>query len=274
MSDHVKPTKEELQAKADAALKELEEWKDDPIVEPEDKKETPNDTPEEKEEEIKEDVEEKVIEDKKEVEDIKEEENKEDVDYRKKFANSTREAQILADKQRKMAEAYDKANTLPEPTEEELRQEFPEWDTLDETAKKLAIKTLHNDKRFAVIETVQKEFKDIEAWKTKVDTFIDNPETLIANPELENKEEDFKIFANKQSRMGTSFDTLVSAFLYDVNKNTVKHKGKMFEDGGGGSKERKQPISDILSVEQGRALRLADYKKWTEYLRAGKIATE
>lgn len=269
-AQHVKPTREELEENARKAAEEVDkldaEEKEKNATEP---IEDNIDEDEEEEEEVvakKEEPQEKKPEEK--------EDEEEDIDWKKRYADSSREATIIASKEKKLAEAYDKAAEIPEPTEEELAQEYPDWDMLSDFEKKVARRTTLNDKRFAMIEGVRKEFKDIEAWGTKVDTFVSDPITLTKNPSLEGKTDEFKLFAAKQSRMGVDFDILIPAFLHEQSLKRVKHKGKMFETGTGGSNERQNAKGDKLTLEQGEILRKTDYRKWTQYIKAGKISNE
>lgn len=252
---HHKPTKEELEAGIKASqekLEKLETPKKEPKPEP-----TPSEpVPESKEE-------------------SKEEPKEPQDDYKKKFSESTREAQVLHAKNKKVNEAIDRAVALPEPTEEELKAEYANWDELDEFAQKMARDVVSSKKKMEVLAEATKEFKDIDAWNEKVDKFVDDPKVLVKHPELDGKEEEFKVFATKATRRGVDFEDLVSAFAYDISKQTKpKQKGQMFETGSGGPNEKPKPHDDTISPEEGRKLRTTDYKKWKEMLTAGKIRNE
>lgn len=251
MEKHTKPTNEELDSNAEKALEEAEALKEK--EEPKEEEEpVPSESP--KEEEPEEDQEPKPS---------------PEIDYKEKFTESSREAQILHSKNKKINEAIDKAKTIPEPTEEELTKEFPDWELLTDTEKKLAKTSLMATKRFAFLEEVTAESKDIDAWNQKIDSFIDDPKNLTDHPELEGKEAEFKIFATKPTRRGVDFEDLIPAFLYGMKK--TPSKGKMFETGMGGDKGKAQPKSDKITLDQARKLRTTNYAKYTEYLKAGKI---
>lgn len=198
---------------------------------------------------------------------------KEDIDYKKKFVNSTRESQVLHSKNKKINEVVEKAITMSDPTDEELIAEFPDWDIMSDTERKLAKKTYKYDKAFAMLNEVTRESKDAETWNSKVDTFIEDPKTLNTHPDLEGKEDDFKMFASKPTRRGVDFEDLIKAFLFDVSTTRKPNKGRMFETGAGGQ-DKKERKSNILTANEGRALMKANYKKWKELLMAGKIANE
>jgi len=250
--NHVKPTSEELEANAKKAAEDL-----DKMDEKEEKVEEKDEKVEEKEE---------VKEEKKVVE-----EEKEDPDYKKKYIASQQESLILHAKNKQVNEALDKVSKFADPTQEELKKEYTDWDVMSEFEKKMAKESSVNTKRFKAFEKLTIDNKSIEAWNTKVNEYIGNPKTLIASPELEGKEAEFKLFAIKQTRVNMDFDDIKAAFLYDATKNAKpKSKGKMMETGTGGPANKgKKP--GILTIEEGRTLRNRDYTQWKRKLDAGKI---
>lgn len=195
-------------------------------------------------------------------------------DYKKRYSDSTREAAILASKLKKQNEALEQAGQIPQPTEEEMRSEFPEWDEMSATEHRLATDSVWNTRRFGLIEGVSKETKDIEAWNGKVDEFAEDPKSLIKYPRLEGKVEGFKAFCAKETRRGVDFEDLVSAFLFKVDGDRKPNKGQMFEKPSGGSNEPVKPVSTKLSVEESAKLMETDYTKWQEMLMAGKLADQ
>ena len=266
MAKHVKPTKEELDKGIKDSLEELDTLEPPVIPEPDPDPEPTPDTdptpgPDPKDESKPEDV-------------SPDEDQRREEELKKKLTNSAREAQVLHARTKKMDEAVDEAGGIPEPTDEDMKGEYPDWDLMDDVTKKLAKDSRVNKRRFELIHKAAKEGKDIEAWNTKVDEFVADPKSLNDFPALEGKEEDFKVFAVKPTRRGLDFPDLVSAFLYDVNKaSPLPSKGKMFETGTGGPNERIKPKSDKISLAEARVLMKTDYKKYKEYLISGKIDT-
>lgn len=195
-------------------------------------------------------------------------------DYKKRYSDSTREAAILAAKLKKQNEALEQAGNIPQPTEEEMRTEFPEWDEMSATEHRLATDSVWNTRRFGLIEGVSKETKDIEAWNSKVDTFTEDPKSLIAYPRLEGKIEGFKAFCAKETRRGVDFEDLVSSFLFRVDSDRKPKKGQMFERPTAGANTTPKPVNTKLSVEESAKLMETDYNKWQEMLMAGKLSAE
>jgi hypothetical protein len=171
-----------------------------------------------------------------------------------------------------MTEAIEKASAIVEPTEEEMKVKFPDWDDMSDFEKRMAKDSTISSLRLESIVEATKEFKDMDEWNGKVDTFLTDPETLATYPGIDGKEEAFKIFSLKPSRKGADFSDLVSAFLYaEGSKPKVQNKGKMFERGNGGPSEKAKPKSDKISIEESQRLRVTNYKMYLEYLRGGKI---
>lgn len=262
MADHVKPSKEELKANMEAAAAALETLPpEEPVVETpvietateESIVETPKEKP--SEEEI-------VIEPEKE-------------DFRKRYADSTREAQQLAFKNKELNRAIEDAAGVPLPTEDELRKEYSEWEEMTPTEQRLASDNFQNKRKFELIHGATEKFKQVDEWNEKVDEFITDPKALIAHPELEGKIDDFKMFASKPSRRGWDFEDVVLAFNGEVAKNKpLPKKGKMFETGVGGNKEPAKADDGKLSVDEGRKLMKTDYKKYVQLLKEHKIRNE
>lgn len=194
--------------------------------------------------------------------------------FKKKFVESSREGIVLHSKLNKVTGVIKNAINAPEPTDDEMRVAYPNWDTMDEDMQSLAKDNLKNKRALSGLIDITKESEEIEAWNKKVDVYADDPKTVVVYPELEGKVEDFKIFASKPTRRGVDMETLVSAFLHDATKNLKpKSKGQMFPTGVNGPKTPVKPKSDKLTVEQGIALKESNYKKYRELLVAGKIET-
>jgi len=196
-----------------------------------------------------------------------------DKDLKKKLSDSSREALILHTKNKKINEAIETASNLPEPTEEELKEKYPNWEEMDETTQQLARDAFISSRRFAVIADATKEFKNLDQWVSHVDEFVDDPQTLIRYPALEGKVEDFREFASKPSRKGADFPDLIAAFMWQVHENKPpKKNGKQIEPGSGGPPGRPvAPKDGKISLDEAAQLMKTDYKKYKAYLNAGKI---
>jgi len=259
---HVKPTTDELEAGAQKALEEAEALKETPQEEP---VEAPEETPvevtpveETPEVEVEEPVPSKEI-----IKDVAQRE-------KERLVASAQEAQILHAKNKKMTEALDKALATAEPTNDELIQEFPDWELMSDFEKKMGKDSITNAKRLKALDEIVKENKDLEGWVTKVDEFVADVANLTKYPELDGKESEFKLFATKPTRRNVDFEDIVSSFLYGL-KPEPKKKGQMFETGSGGPNDKGKPKGDKITIEEARTLRTTNYEKYKEMLRSGKI---
>jgi hypothetical protein len=277
MTNHKKPTKEELEQSLEENIKDAEDLKDKPIVdEPGEEPEIPEEEPkvvipqEPEEEETQPEGEEEAEVEEEEPEPVKEEPKP---DLEKKLSASAKENQKIYAKNRVLNKAIVEADQMAEPTEEELMVEFPDWDVMSDTERKLAKKSVVSDRWTNKIKEASNQVAKIEKWTESVDTFADDPQTLIDNPELEGKTDAFKEFATREANNSVPFNILIGAFLHEQSK-VVKHEGKMFEVAGGGPIDKGKPNTGKLTIEEGRKLRETNYDKWKELLIAGKIESE
>jgi hypothetical protein len=245
-------------------LKKIEDLKIDeppketPIEEPE---ETPEETP------VVEEVEEEPVKEEPEKESTKEEPI---IDYKEKFVASTREAQVLSAKNKKLVEIIDQASELPEPTGEELMADYPDWEVLSEFERKIAKDNLLNKRKFNLVHQAVQEAKKIDEWVDKVDKFVEEVSASGKYPELEGKEIAFTRFCLKPTRRGVDFEDLAKAFLFDLAP-PEKHKGSLLETGTGGPKELKP--KEYTSEEISR-IRTKDHRRYRRLIKEGKIKIE
>ena len=276
--NHIKPTQEELKAQELAAIEEAEKLKDQPPEEePDDEeairaeaeKELAEEEPEiPEEEEVEEEEQAEPSEEEKEAIRLKLEAEK------KKSAASARENQKIYAKNRVINKALTDADDIPEPTEEELTKEYPDWDVMSDIEKTLAKETVISRSWRKVISQAKEQATKIEKWNESVETFIDDPVTLTNNPALEGKTEEFKTFATQETNNSVPFNILISAFLHEHSKEKKTNKGRMFERGSGGPNDKPQPKTGKITLEQGRVLREKNYNLWKDKLRAGLIESD
>src|SRR3990167_5713265 len=137
MEPQNKPTKEELKAKEDEAIRVAEEL--------EGRQQIPQDEPKDKEE-VEDEPAEVVIpsnkEGEKEEEPAEEEAEPSKELFKKKLSASARENQKIYAKNRVINKALTEADEIPEPTEEDLVKEFSDWDVMSDTEKMLAKETV------------------------------------------------------------------------------------------------------------------------------------
>lgn len=186
------------------------------------------------------------------------------IDYERKSTESAREAMILVGRNKKFTTAVDEAANLPEPTVEDLKSEYPEWDSMTQTEQRLAKDNLVNKRKFDRVHQAVEETKKVEEWADSVDKYLaENP-----NTELEGKEEAFKSYCMKPTKRGLDFETLVAAFLY-TQPAATQHKGSLLETGTGGPKDSPKPKE--YSAEEAASIRKRDPKLYKRLVMEGKI---
>jgi hypothetical protein len=288
---HVKPTNEELEANAQKALEEIEtldkekedkneedveevEESDDDEVADDEEEADDNDSDDEEEEPEEEDESDEVDDaDDKEVEKPKNKKLKDlsQEEKDKKLKASTRESLVLHAKNKKIQESIREAASLEAPTDAEMEAKYSNWEDMDTITQDIARESFATSRRMEAITKVTEDFDNQEVWDKKVDTFIDDVQTITNNPKLEGAEDEFRSFASKPTRRGVDIGDLVNAFLYEREESRpAKKKGKMYPDGSGGHK-RDKPKKTKLSASEAGNLRKTDYNKWREMLKTGKI---
>lgn len=195
-----------------------------------------------------------------------------DVDYKKKFAASTAEAQRLAQSNKTYEEKIEEANNLPEPTDEECRTEYgaDEWDALDAVTQKIARKSLHSDKKMAFISKINEAVKVSKERLIKINAFSADPETVKQFPTIEGREEEFVKFASKESRQNMDLEDVAILFNSITPKRQKAPNGQLFPRNGS-SLDKGKPKPTHLTADQAKVIRQTDQRKYQRMVRDGKI---
>lgn len=189
-----------------------------------------------------------------------------EIDYKRKFAESTREVQILQAKLKQLEEKLDKVGRDEIPAEEELKKIYPDWDLLDDFSKQLAEKNLILEKRLGKIEAEEIQRKEEMKWEKELEEFLEKNKILENYPKLAGKEKEFRQFAKKPTHRGVSLDVLAKAFLFEIPEEMpLLKKEPVLEPGSGGTKEVPSAKKKI-DFEELRILRKENPKKWREII--------
>lgn len=259
---HKKPTKEELKAELDKLNSDIDKPTPSTPPEPEEEpKETPEPTPSKPEEEPEPTP----------STPAPSEEDVEKARLKEQYKGSTREALVHKAAREAMANAIKESENIDAPTDEEMQNEYDDWDILGEGEKKARIKLALNEKRFAIINKANKEAEDFDGWVKKVEDYSEDPTVLVNFPELEGRGEEFRAFAITKTRRGVPLPDLLKAFLFDATKQAPKKSGSMLEKpvGGDGSKPSTAPAK--ISMADAEKLRINNYAEYKRLLRAGRI---
>ncbi len=186
------------------------------------------------------------------------------VDYKKKFADSSREVQRITkeskqDKTRitelevKLAE---KANITP--SDEELSQKYPDWSFLDEGEKVKLRETESLQKRLRVLE-------EDKAWDRDYKSLIKQSEFSS----LKNQEEKFKEFAYKNPEI-KNLKILAQSFLFE-NKAPEEPEKPPVRPGLEKPTAGREVLPSKMSLADIKNLRINDPKRYAKLLKEGKL---
>ena len=190
---------------------------------------------------------------------------KSEVNYRKKFSESTTENQILQAKLKAAEEKLGKITSAEIPAEQELKNLYLDWEIMSEPERKLAEKNLILERRLKKVEQDFGGMKEEKEWNEQVDNFLEKGKILDTYPELDGKEKEFREFANKPTHKGASLDVLAQAFLFREGGEVPSvRRTPVLEPGSGGPKET--PKSKKMTSEELKVLRENDPKKWREII--------
>jgi len=195
-----------------------------------------------------------------------------ETNWKKRYEDSTRQGQKLYEKTKRVTEAITEGNKFSLPTDEEMKNEYPEWDKMDDVQKRLATESLLNKRKNQLIVDALGKVESTHAWNEKISTFIEDPKVLTDYPELEGKEDDFREYAKDKEGVVTDLSYLVPAFLREKEKSKpTKKKGQMFPMGSGGENKKGSQKPGMVSYEESLVLKKTNYKEWKKLLVARKI---
>ena len=189
-----------------------------------------------------------------------------EVDYKKKFGESTTENQRIMEEKKKLEE--DKAELESKlaqkasetPSDEELRRKYPDWDLLDENGQEAIKREIDRENRVRKLE-------EKAAWEGDFKTLLAKPEYAS----LKEKEADFKAFAYANPTV-KSLEILAQSFLFKsgvkVEETETPPKRQGLE------KPTKGPVETSqvgLTLAQITALRKEQPKRYLKMVREGKL---
>lgn len=190
-----------------------------------------------------------------------------EIDYKQKFAESTRESQILLAKVKQLEEKLGKVAGDEIPAERELQKLYPDWEMMSELEKKLAEKTLILDRRIGKIEQEREAAREEAEWEGRLEEFLEKAKILESYPELDGREKEFREFARKPTHRGVDLNILADAFLYKEKGGIMpkSKKGSVLEPGRGGPRQE-PPKKKKMTPEELSILRKTDFKKYKQII--------
>lgn len=198
-----------------------------------------------------------------------------DVDYKKKFGDSTRRNQIVESQFRELQKVLGDITRQEIPSDEEMKAIDPDWEYRSDFEKNLSVKVVVQERRQnQILSTIGNITKESEL-ADEIVSFIDK------TPELEGKDAEFYNFVTDPKNRGASMEVLLGAFLHKEGitpKAPVAPQDPTPEErapslnrstprGGNPPKEIKTGYSDSELKE----LRTKDPKKYFKMIRDKKI---
>lgn len=198
-----------------------------------------------------------------------------EVDYKKKFGDSTRRNQIVESQFKELQKVLGDITRQEIPSDEEMKSIDPDWEYRSDFEKNLSLKIVVQERRQnQILNTIGNITKESEL-ADEIVSFIDN------NPELEGKDAEFYNFVTDPKNRGASMEVLLGAFLHKEGitpKAPIAPQDPTPEErapslnrstprGGNPPKEIKTGYSDSELKE----LRTKDPKKYFKMIRDKKI---
>lgn len=179
----------------------------------------------------------------------------------RKFAESAREAQILAAQKKQLEERQN----INQPTEDDLRRNIPGYDSMVPNEQFIAGQNYRLEQKLTAIEAKDQQRETEASWNRDVESFA------IADPKLQGREDEFKKFANMKTHRGAPLDVLKKAFLFDTPETKPVARVPGLEPGSGGTRE---PAAKPYTAEQVMNLRKNNPKEFHRLLNSGKLKLE
>lgn len=197
-------------------------------------------------------------------------------DYKQKFVDSQREAILLAERNKLKEARLEQLTKTDTPTDEAMRQVYPEWDEFNQVTKTALIKTEAQEMRQRRIEARQQELDDRLKLEDEIENALDNPKFN----KLKGREAEFKRFALNPKNRGINSEVLAQAFLYDADDAASTataapapapqaNRGEALPSGSGGPRGDTTPKKTTL--EEARNIRKTDYKRYMELVKTNQI---
>jgi hypothetical protein len=187
------------------------------------------------------------------------------VDYETRYKESQKEAIVLNAKVKQKDERLNSLNN-PLPTQAELKEAFPNWDTLNEVTKDVYRRQFATEKRAAATQNMLLDYFEQQKWNE------DFAAIVAATPALKTREADFKQYCYKPSHKNVPTDVLAKSFLYELKDEAPAPpapKKPGLQQGSAGPKNT-EADSGFSDTELAH-IRQNDPQRYRELVKKGKI---
>jgi hypothetical protein len=185
---------------------------------------------------------------------------------KEKFVASQRESILNAERVKVRDTRIEQLTKQDTPTDEAMRQLYPEWDQLDDYNKRVIIRQETIAMQQSRTLAKQQEIEEKQRLEDELDNVVET------NPKLRSKEAEFKRFARNSKNRGIPAETLAKAFLFDAEDETTPMQTSHTDalpTGSGGPREPIKP--NKISLADAAILRDTNYKEYKRQLLAGNI---
>ena len=190
-------------------------------------------------------------------------------DPNKRLREQAREVQPLLHRVKSAETRIDQLTKTEPPTETELRQEFPDWDTANSQTQRVYRELLSQRKKTAAIENRMLDTIEQQAWDKDLASVVEK------NPKLKGQEEAFKAYAYKPAHRNVPLDVLANSFLFTLDQSppppppAPRRSGSALERGTGGPKPSDKPGE--ISSDEAAVIRKNDPRRYRTLVKQGKI---
>jgi len=192
--------------------------------------------------------------------------------WKEKFGHSTREAQLIAERERVANQKLEELTKPKEITDEVMKEKYPDWDNYDDAVKATLKNQIKLEQEVTNLKQSQSEYLNERKWENQVKSFLDeNEETEIYS--IKDKDA-FRKFCNRADRKGMNLDILAKAYLFeakDEDKPAPK-KGSMLENGSGqGASKKHTTDKKEYTAEDAKRLRENNPKEYERLIKSGAL---
>lgn len=199
-------------------------------------------------------------------------------DYQGKFAESSRENQVIKGENTALKERLNSLTKIKEPTDEEMQARHENWAYMSEAEQSMA---KENFKLGQQVNNTHNLILDVLSNTEKREALAS---VYTQHPELAKRKADFEAYLRKPTHKGSSVGVLAKAFLQDFKDDIedenaqagdppalpVTPPAEGLESGSGGG-ESGAGVQPTYTDEQIVNLRKSDPKKYNELIRKGVI---
>ena len=193
--------------------------------------------------------------------------------WKTKFQESSREAQIIAEREKEAKAKLEEATKPKEITDDLMKEKYADWDSYDDAVKATLKNQVKLEQEVTALKQSQSEYHNERKWDSKINSFLDENAETEKYP-IKDREA-FRKFVSKPERKGMNLDVLAAAFVYEVGSTTSKpekKKGSMLESGSGqGATQKHKSDKKEYTAEDAKVLRENNPREYERLVRSGKL---